>query len=72
MDEAERLLTVLQNGAGLEKDGLGKAVGSALEKAGAVLGSVARTVGEKAEQLQPVCVKWQQRLQIKLMKCSPK
>ncbi len=53
VDEAERLLTVLQNGAGLEKDGLGKAVGSALEKAGAVLGSVARTVGEKAEQLQP-------------------
>ena len=53
VDEAERLLTVLQNGAGLEKDGLGKAVGSALEKASAVLGSVARTVGEKAEQLQP-------------------
>ncbi len=53
VDEAERLLTVLQNGTGLEKDGLGKAVGSALEKASAVLGSVARTVGEKAEQLQP-------------------
>lgn len=53
VDEAERLLTVLQNGAGLERDGIGKAVGSALEKAGSVLGSVAKTVGEKAEQLQP-------------------
>ena len=26
VDEAERLLTVLQNGMGLEKDGIGKAV----------------------------------------------
>ncbi len=53
VDEAERLLTVLQNGMGLEKDGIGKAVGNALEKAGDVLGGVAKTVGEKAEQLQP-------------------
>ena len=53
VEEAERLLTVLQNGMGLEKDGIGKAVGNALEKAGDVLGSVAKTVGEKAEQLQP-------------------
>lgn len=53
VDEAERLLTVLQNGMGMEKDGIGKAVGGALEKAGAMLGSVAKTVGEKAEQLQP-------------------
>lgn len=53
VDEAERLLTVLQNGMGLEKDGIGKAVGNALEKAGDVLGNVAKTMGEKAEQLQP-------------------
>lgn len=53
VDEAERLLTVLQSGMGLEKDSIGKAVGNALEKAGDVLGSVAKTVGEKAEQLQP-------------------
>ncbi len=53
VDEAERLLTVLQNGMGLEKDGIGKAVGNALEKAGDMLGSVAKTMGEKAEQLQP-------------------
>lgn len=53
VDEAERLLIVLQNGMGMDKDGIGKAVGGALEKAGAMLGSVAKTVGEKAEQLQP-------------------
>lgn len=48
VDEAERLLNTLHNGMGLEKDGIGKAVGSALEKAGAALGSVAKSVGEKA------------------------
>lgn len=47
-DEAERLLNTLNNGMGLEKDSIGKAVGGALEKAGAALGSVAKTVSEKA------------------------
>lgn len=51
VDEAERLLTVLHQG--LEKEGLGKAVGSALEKAGSAFSSVAKTVGEQAERLQP-------------------
>ena len=66
VDEAERLLTTLHNGMGLEKEGIGKAVGGALEKAGAALSSVAKSVTEhpavksatekvadKADDLQP-------------------
>lgn len=49
VDEADRLLNTLHNGMGLEKDGIGRAVGSALEKAGAALSSVAKTVSEKAQ-----------------------
>lgn len=65
-DEAERLLTTLHNGMGLEKDGIKKAVGGALEKAGAALSAVADRVkenpavknaadkmAEKADDLQP-------------------
>ncbi len=65
-DEAERLLNTLHSGMGLEKEGIGKAVGSALEKASAALSSVAGKVKEnptvksaaekvtdKADELQP-------------------
>ena len=65
-DEAERLLATLNNGVGLEKDGIGKAVGGVLGKAGAALSAVAdkvkenpavksaaTKVAEKAEDLQP-------------------
>ncbi len=52
-EEAERLLLALQNGVDSADGGIGKAIGGALEKAGAVLGDVAKTVGEKAEMIQP-------------------
>lgn len=65
-DEAERLLTTLNNGMGLEKDGITKTVGGMLNKAGAALSAVADKVKEnptvksaadmvadKAEDLQP-------------------
>lgn len=65
-DEAERLLTTLNNGMGLEKEGIGKTVGGMLGKAGAALSAVAdkvkenptvksaaTKVAEKAEDLQP-------------------
>ena len=66
VDEAERLLTTLNSGMGLEKDGIKKAVGGALGKAGAALTAVAERVkenpavksaadkvAEKTEDLQP-------------------
>ena len=66
VDEAERLLTTLHNGMGLEKDGITKAVGGMLGKAGAALNAVAEKVKEnptvknaadkvadKADDLQP-------------------
>ena len=66
VDEAERLLTTLNNGMGLEKDGIAKTVGGMLGKAGAALSAVADKVKEnpavknaadkvadKAEDLQP-------------------
>lgn len=66
VDEAERLLTTLNNGMGLEKDGITKTVGGMLNKAGAALSAVADKVKEnptvksaadkvadKAEDLQP-------------------
>ena len=66
VDEAERLLTTLNSGMGLEKDGIRKAVGGALGKAGAALSAVAEKVkesptvksaadkvAEKTEDLQP-------------------
>ncbi len=65
-DEAERLLTTLHNGMGLEKEGISKTVGGMLGKAGAALSAVAdkvkenpavksaaTKVAEKAEDLQP-------------------
>ncbi len=65
-DEAERLLNTLHNSVDLEKDGIGKAVGSALKKAGAALSAAAEKVkentavkstvdkvAEKADDLQP-------------------
>ena len=51
--EAERLLLALKKEADAPDGGISKAVGGALEKAGAVLGDVAKTVGEKAEMLHP-------------------
>lgn len=66
VDEAERLLTTLHNGMGLEKDGITKVVGGMLGKAGAALNAVAEKVkenptvknaadkvAEKADDLQP-------------------
>ncbi|MGN1231259.1 MAG: hypothetical protein ACI4TP_05100, partial [Anaerotignum sp.] len=66
VDEAERLLTTLHNGLGLEKDGIAKTVGGMLGKAGAALNAVAEKVKEnptvknaaekvadKADDLQP-------------------
>ena len=66
VDEAERLLLTLNSGMGLEKDGIKKAVGGALGKAGAALTAVAERVkenpavksaadkmAEKTEDLQP-------------------
>lgn len=66
VDEAERLLTTLHNGMGLEKDGIAKTVGGMLGKAGAALNAVAEKVKEnptvknaadkvadKADDLQP-------------------
>lgn len=66
VDEAERLLTTLHNGMGLEKDGIAKTVGGMLGKAGAALNAVAEKVkenptvknaadkvAEKADDLQP-------------------
>ena len=46
VDEAERLLHTLNSGMGLEKDGIKKAVGGALGKAGAALTAVAERVKE--------------------------
>lgn len=45
-DEAERLLNSLHNSAELEQDGLGKAVGGALKKAGSALSAAAEKVKE--------------------------
>ena len=66
VDEAERLLNTLNSGMGLEKEGIKKAVGGALGKAGAALTAVAEKVKEnptvksaaekvadKADDLQP-------------------
>ena len=66
VDEAERLLNTVNNGMGLEKDGIKKAVGGMLGKAGAALSAVAGKVKEnptvktaadkvaaKTEDLQP-------------------
>ncbi|MBQ9092234.1 MAG: UDP-N-acetylglucosamine 2-epimerase, partial [Anaerotignum sp.] len=66
VDEAERLLHTLNSGMGLEKEGIKKAVGGALGKAGAALTAVAEKVKEnptvksaaekvadKADDLQP-------------------
>ena len=66
VDEAERLLNTVNNGMGLEKDGIKKAVGGMLGKAGAALTAVAERVKEnpavksaadkvsaKTEDLQP-------------------
>lgn len=66
VDEAERLLTVLHQGLGAERDGITKTVGGMLNKAGAALGAVAGKVKEsptvknaadkvadKADALQP-------------------
>ena len=66
VDEAERLLNTLNSGMGLEKDGIKKAVGGALGKAGAALTAVAERVkenptvksaadkvAERTEDLQP-------------------
>ena len=66
VDEAERLLNTLNSGMGLEKDGIKKAVGGALGKAGAALTAVAERVkenptvksaadkmAEKTDDLQP-------------------
>ncbi len=66
VDEAERLLHTLNSGMGLEKDGIKKAVGGALGKAGAALTAVAEKVkenpsvktatdkvAEKTDDLQP-------------------
>lgn len=65
-DEAERLLTTLHSGMGLEKEGITKVVGGMLGKAGAALNTVAEKVKEnptvknaadkvadKADELQP-------------------
>lgn len=68
-DEAERLLNTLHNGMGLEKDSIGKAVGGALEKAGAALGSVAKTVSEKAH---PVVKSAAERVSDKAEEMQPK
>ena len=46
VDEAERLLTALHSGLGTEKDGITKAVGGMLNKAGAALSAVADKVKE--------------------------
>lgn len=71
VDEAERLLHVLQNG--LEKDaGISKAVSSALEKAGSALGSVAKSVGETAERLQPKVKKFASKVADKADDLQPK
>lgn len=69
VDEADRLLNTLHNGMGLEKEGIGKAVGSALEKAGAALGSVAKTVSEKA---QPVVKSAAEKVSDKAEEIQPK
>ena len=66
VDEAERLLTTLHSGMGLEKEGITKVVGGMLGKAGAALNTVAEKVKEnptvknaadkvadKADELQP-------------------
>ena len=66
VDEAERLLTTVNNGMGLEKDGIRNVVGGMLGKAGAALSAVADRVkenptvksaagkvAEKTEDLQP-------------------
>lgn len=54
VDEAERLLIILQSSAGFDKEGISKSVGDVLGKAGEALNSVAKTVGEKAEKIQPM------------------
>ncbi len=54
VDEAERLLIILQSSAGFDKEGISKTVGDALGKAGEAFNSVAKTVGEKAEKIQPI------------------
>ncbi|WP_330695311.1 non-hydrolyzing UDP-N-acetylglucosamine 2-epimerase [Anaerotignum sp.] len=54
VDEAERLLIILQSSSGIDKDGISKTVGDALGKAGEALNSVAKAVGEKAEKIQPI------------------
>ena len=66
VDEAERLLTTVNNGMGLEKEGITAAIGGMLGKAGAALSAVAGKVkenpavksaagkvAEKTEDLQP-------------------
>lgn len=66
VDEAERLLTTLHSGMGMEKEGVTKVVGGMLGKAGAALNAVAEKVKEsptvknaadkvadKADDLQP-------------------
>ena len=66
VDEAERLLTTVNSGMGLEKDGIRNVVGGMLGKAGAALSAVADRVkenptvksaagkvAEKTEDLQP-------------------
>ena len=66
VDEAERLLTALHSGLGTEKDGITKAVGGMLNKAGAALSAdadkvkenpavknAADKVADKADDLQP-------------------
>ena len=66
VDEAERLLTTVNNGMGLEKDGIRNVVGGMLGKAGAALSAAADKVKEnptvksaadkvaaKTEDLQP-------------------
>lgn len=51
--EAERLLFALQENPGAEKERLCRAVNKTVEKAGGALNSLAKTLGEQADKLEP-------------------
>lgn len=54
VDEAEKLLAVLQTGKAYDTEKITEAVNTVVEKAGAAFGVVATKVGAQAEKMQPV------------------
>lgn len=52
-EEAERLLMALQSTSSSTREGVGAAVGSALNKAGSALNGMAKTLSEQAGKLEP-------------------